>query len=153
MPLLRSRSSVLFLAIVGLAGTWAALTIRFETELLPILPRDLPSVRGLEAFSRLAAGETEVFAVADPSLPAAEQQQLLDQARAAWSVVPAVSSVTSPGENISSEAGTLAAWTLLSAEPSAFACTTSANAPPETNTALSFLSFATSASASSTGAV
>ena len=129
MPLLRSRSSVLFLAIVGLAGTWAALTIRFETELLPILPRDLPSVRGLEAFSRLAAGETEVFAVADPSLPAAEQQQLLDQARAAWSVVPAVSSVTSPGENISSEAGTLAAWTLLSAEPSAFAAITTALEP------------------------
>ena len=53
------------------AGAWAGLTLRLETELLPLLPDALPSVRGLAEFQRRFASEREVFVVADPALPEA----------------------------------------------------------------------------------
>lgn len=120
MALLRSLPGTLFLAVLGLAGLWAALTIRFETELLPVLPRDLPSVRGLAEFSRLAAGENEVFAVADPALPAEERRRSLDLAAAAWRGVPDVAGVTTPGGEAADQAGALAAWMLLHADTDHF---------------------------------
>ena len=43
--------------------------MRFETELIPILPQSLPSVRGLQDFSTLAVGQDEVYVVPDPGLP------------------------------------------------------------------------------------
>ena len=96
MALLRSLPGTFFLFALAGAGLWAALTIRFETELLPALPPELPSVRGLAAFTRLAAGENEVFAVADPRLPLEERTRLLTAAREAWSALPAVASITTP---------------------------------------------------------
>ena len=57
MALFRSLPGMLFLLAVLGAGIWSALTIRFETELLPVLPQNLPSVRGLGEFARLAAGQ------------------------------------------------------------------------------------------------
>ncbi len=77
MALLRSLPGTLFLLALAAAGLWAALTLRFETELLPVLPPDLPSVQGIRTFADLAAGQNEVFAVADPALPPEDRDRLL----------------------------------------------------------------------------
>jgi predicted exporter/lauroyl/myristoyl acyltransferase len=121
MPLLRSLPGTLFLLVLAGAGLWAALTIRFETELLPVLPPQLPSVRGIDAFARLAAGENEVFAVADPALSAAERARLLSATRTALAKLPAIASISTPAEQFEAQSGTLAAWLLLQADPSVFA--------------------------------
>ena len=118
MALFRSLPGTLFLVAVAGAGLWAALTIRFETELLPALPPELPSVRGLAAFTRLAAGENEVFAVADPRLPLEERTRLLAATRAALTALPSVASITTPAEQFETQSGTLAAWLLLQADSS-----------------------------------
>ncbi len=121
MPLLRSLPGTLFLAALGGAGIWAALTIRFGTELLPILPPQLPSVRGLETFAALAAGDNQVLAVPDPALPADERARLLAAARTALTACPEVAAVTTPTEPFESQSGALAAWLLLHADPAVFA--------------------------------
>lgn len=139
MVLFRSTGATLFLGTLLLAGAWAAWTIRFETEFLPVLPPDLPSVRGLEQFTKLAAGENEVFAVADPALPAAAQQQTLAAARQAWSGLPSLASLTTPGEQIIQQAGLLGAWILLNSPPANFAATIAKLAPDQTASSLAAL--------------
>ena len=83
MALLRSLPGTLFILALAAAGLWAALTLRFETELLPVLPPDLPSVQGIKTYADLAAGQNEVFAVADPALPPEDRDRLLAETRAA----------------------------------------------------------------------
>jgi len=64
--------SVLLLA----AAAWSAKTIRLETELLALLPQDMPSVRGLDAFSRQFASDREVILVADTTMPAGDAEDI-----------------------------------------------------------------------------
>jgi predicted exporter/lauroyl/myristoyl acyltransferase len=123
MPLLRSPSAALFLLVVLGAGIWSALTIRFETELLPVLPPQLPSVRGLDEFSRLAAGDHEIYAVPDPALSAEERGELLAKTRAALAKLPGVASVSTTQETLAEHSGILAAWLLLNSPPEVFAST------------------------------
>lgn len=120
MPLLRSPSAALFLIAVLAAGIWSALTIRFETELLPILPSNLPSVRGLEEFTRLAAGDGEIYAVPDPALSPDDRGRLLGKARAALAPLSSIASVSTPGETLEKNSGTFAAWLLLNGPPEVF---------------------------------
>lgn len=121
MALLRSLPGTFFLATLAAGGLWAALTLRFETEFLPILPPDLPSVRGIQMYADLAAGENEVFAVPDPALPTAERERLLSETRTALSALPQVAAVTTPAEQFENQSGALAAWMLLQADESVFA--------------------------------
>ncbi len=129
MALLRSLPGTLFLLVLASTGLWAGLTLRFETELLPVLPPDLPSVRGIQAYADLAAGQSEVFAVPDPSLPAAERELLLAETRTALTGLPQVAAITTPAEHIEEQAGTLAAWMLLQADEALFANVTEALQP------------------------
>lgn len=121
MVLLRSPFSAAFLAFVIAAGVWGIITMKLQTELLPILPPSLPSVRGLVEFSHLAAGEDDVFAVADPSLPLGDRIALLQEARAALAAAPGVKKVAAPEESIANNLGVFAAWALLNSPPEVFA--------------------------------
>lgn len=123
MVFFRSTGASLFLAGLLGAGIWAATTIRFETEFLPVLPPELPSVRGLKHFSRLAAGENQVYAVANPDLSVADQERAISSARQSWSQLPVVDLVTTPAEQLISNAGLLGAWILLNAPPKNFSAT------------------------------
>lgn len=120
MALFRSLPGTAFLAILLLAGIWASLTLRFQTDLLPVLPQGLPSVRGLAEFSRMAAGEDEIFAVANPLLPEHERRRLLSAARRAAASVPGVGSVATPAEAALRDPGLIAAWWLVNAPPETF---------------------------------
>jgi predicted exporter len=121
MALLRSLPGTLFLVALAAAGLWAALTLRFETELLPVLPPDLPSVQGIRTYADLAAGQNEVFAVADPALPPEDRDRLLAETRAALTALPQVAAITTPAEQVEEQAGALAAWMLLHADEAVFA--------------------------------
>lgn len=121
MALFRSLPGTLFLLGVLAAGIWSALTIRFETELLPVLPQDLPSVRGLEEFARLASGENEIYVVANPELPVQVRSGLLNEARAALEQCHAVGSVSIPSEELAANAGLFAAWLVSHADSETFA--------------------------------
>jgi predicted exporter/lauroyl/myristoyl acyltransferase len=121
MALLRSLPGTLFILALAAAGLWAALTLRFETELLPVLPPDLPSVQGIRTYAGLAAGQNEVFAVADPALPPEDRDRLLAETRAALTALPQVAAITTPAEQFEEQAGALAAWMLLHADEAVFA--------------------------------
>lgn len=120
MVLLRSPFSAAFLAFVIAAGAWGIATMKLQTELLPILPPSLPSVRGLVEFSHLAAGEDDVFAVADPSLPMEDRIALLQKARTALAATQGVKRVAAPEESIANNLGVFAAWVLLNSPPEVF---------------------------------
>ncbi|MFM6173975.1 MAG: MMPL family transporter, partial [Sphaerospermopsis kisseleviana] len=121
MALLRSLPSTIFLLGLLGAGIWSALTIRFETELLPVLPQSLPSIQGITEFERLAAGENEVYVVADPALPAEERQRLVSKTRDSLRGSPDVGSATLPSEELVENAGVFAAWMASHANSEAFA--------------------------------
>jgi|GEM_PF-315105 predicted exporter/lauroyl/myristoyl acyltransferase len=131
MVLLRSPLSAGFLALILGAGIWALATVRFETELLPILPSSSPSVRGLNEYARLAAGEDEIYVVPNPELPESDRANLLAMIRPALAAVPGVRQVTAPGEILSENAGTFAAWILLQSPPKFFRQVTEAFASDE----------------------
>lgn len=118
--LLRSPIRILFLALVLGSGLWAWASLRFETELLPILPESLPSVRGLEDFSQLALGEDEVYVVPNPSLSQERREDLLRKLQPALSSVEGVERVDFPSEELMENAGVFAAWILLNAPPETF---------------------------------
>ncbi len=94
--------------------------MRFETELLPILPQSLPSVRGLQDFSRLALGEDEVYVVPNPALPPQRREHLLKKLQPALSGVEGVAKVGIPSGEWVENAGVLAAWILFNAPPETF---------------------------------
>ena len=82
------------------AGAWAGLTLRLETELLPLLPDALPSVRGLAEFQRRFASEREVFVVADPALPETARAAAMQKLRPALAALPGVASVAARGAHL-----------------------------------------------------
>lgn len=120
MILLRTPLTAAFLAVVILVGIWGATTAKLQTELLPTLPPSLPSVRGIIEFTGLAVGEDDVFAVANPSLPATERAQLLETARAALASAQGVRKVVAPQETFMQNLGAFAAWVLINAPPEVF---------------------------------
>jgi predicted RND superfamily exporter protein/lauroyl/myristoyl acyltransferase len=57
------RASLIVAPLIVLAGLWAAATIRLQTELLPLMPQDLPSVRGLTLFQENFSSAQDVTVV------------------------------------------------------------------------------------------
>ena len=94
--------------------------MRFETELISILPQSLPSVRGLQDFSTLAVGQDEVYVVPDPEMPAEQRAEWLAKIRPALAEVPNVAQMEFPSEELVKNAGVFAAWLLVNAPPETF---------------------------------
>lgn len=120
MSLFRSPFKAAFLVLVMGFGVWALLTLKLQTELLQTLPDSLPSVRGLVGFSRLAAGEDNVFVVADPASSVQERVRWLEKARVALQAVNGVGRVSAPEEDFADNIGVFAAWILLNSPPEVF---------------------------------
>jgi len=120
MILFRSPLRALFLLALLAAGIWATATIRFQTELLPILPPQLPSVRGLVAFAGLVSAENEVIVVTDPSLPEDGRAALLSRLAPRLAALPGVSSVTPLGGEWAAHPEISLAWALFNAPPEVF---------------------------------
>ncbi len=57
------RASLIVAPLILLAGVWAAATIRLQTELLPLMPQDLPTVRGLTLFQQHFSSAQDVTVV------------------------------------------------------------------------------------------
>lgn len=112
---------ILIATLLLAAAAWAAKTLRMETELLALLPQDLPAVRGLDGFSRQFASDREVILVADETMSAEERENALLRLRSALTSVAGVESVSAPGEEWLSQAPTLAAWMAWNLPPGEFA--------------------------------
>ncbi|MGH8573195.1 MAG: hypothetical protein ACREX8_11570, partial [Gammaproteobacteria bacterium] len=80
---------IVVLALVAGAG-WAGWTIRLETELLALFPRELPSVRGLDRFQRQFVSDREVVLVLDDTLPGAARDAVFQKLRPALAALPGV---------------------------------------------------------------
>ncbi len=111
---------VIFLALLLGGGIWAWATLRFETELIPILPESLSSVRGLRDFSELVVGENDIQVVPDPALPVERRAELLAKLQPALAGEEKVARVQFPMEDLTRNAGVFAAWILLNAPPETF---------------------------------
>jgi uncharacterized protein len=111
---------IAIICIVLAAATWAAKTIRLETELLALLPKELPSVRGLDEFSRQFASDREVILVADETMPASERDAALTKLRPLLKAIHGVESVSAPGEEMLAQAPALAAWMVWNLPPDQF---------------------------------
>ncbi|MGV3531975.1 MAG: MMPL family transporter [Chthoniobacteraceae bacterium] len=121
MILLRSPLRVLVIVALLLGGVWAGLTLRLETELLPLMPSKLPSVRGLEEFQRRFASEREVHVVADPAMPEPERAAAFRKLRPELAKLPGVAAVVAPGEEFGANFPELAAWAVGNLPPEKFA--------------------------------
>lgn len=139
MSLLRSPWRLLAVAALLLGGAWAGLTLRLETELLPLLPGGLPSVRGLAEFQRRFASEREVYVVADPALPEDARAAAFQKLRPALAALPGIASVAAPGEDLAANWPELAAWAVWNLPPENFAHALAALAPERTRTQLAAL--------------
>lgn len=120
MILLRSPLRVLVIVALLFGGAWAAATLRLETELLPLLPAQLPSVRGLEEFQRRFASEREVHVVADPAMPESERAATWRTLRPALEKMPGIAAVVAPGEELGANFPELAAWAVGNLPPERF---------------------------------
>ncbi len=113
-----------FLRITVLAllagAVWAGWTIRLETELLALLPQELPSVRGLDQFQRHFASDREVILVTDDTLPAAARDEVFQKLRPVLAALPGVESVAAPGDEWLQAAPQLAAWAIWNSPPEQF---------------------------------
>ncbi len=129
VSLLRSPIRLLVVIVLLLGGVWAGCTLRLETELLPLLPSHLPSVRGLAEFQRRFASEREVYVVADPAMPEAERAIAFQKLRPALAALPGVASVAAPGEDLAKDWPQLSAWAVWNLPPENFARALAALAP------------------------
>ena len=139
MSLLRSPWRLLVVVAVLLAGAWAGKTLRLETELLPLMPGGLPSVRGLAEFQRRFASEREVYVVADPAMPEEARAAAFRLLRPALAAIPGVASVGAPGEDLAGNWPELAAWAVWNLPPEGFARALAAMAPERVGTELAAL--------------
>ncbi len=121
MLLLRSPLRVLVIAALLLGGAWAAMTIRLETELLPLMPPQLPSVRGLEEFQRRFASEREVHVVADPAMSDGERAAAFRALRPALAEIQGIATVVAPGEEFAANFPELSAWAVANLPSEQFA--------------------------------
>jgi predicted RND superfamily exporter protein len=90
LPTHKWWSRILVICLLLTAAAWAARTIRLETELLALLPQELPSVRGLDVFSRQFASDREVIIVADESMPVTERKLALHKLKPLIATLPGV---------------------------------------------------------------
>lgn len=111
---------ILVICLLLGAAIWAARTIRLETELLALLPQELPSVRGLDGFSRWFSSDREVVLVADDSMPVLQRQDALRRLKPALAALPGVASVQEPYEGWRQHAPQLAAWMAWNLPPDQF---------------------------------
>ena len=136
VSLLRSPIRLLVVVALLIGGAWAGFTLRLETELLPLLPGHLPSVRGLAEFQRRFASEREVYVVADPALPEAERAFAFQKLRPALAALPGVASVAAPGEDLAKDWPQLSAWAVWNLAPENFSRALAALAPERVQTQL-----------------
>jgi len=59
----------LLIPVTVAAGLWSVATLRFQTELLPLFPPDLPSVKALASAQEAVVSSRQVIAVAAPGSP------------------------------------------------------------------------------------
>jgi uncharacterized protein len=57
---------IIIACAIVVVGIWSLKTIRFQTELYPLFPQDLPSVQGLKTFQHQFATAQELFLVIQP---------------------------------------------------------------------------------------
>lgn len=124
-----ARIAVILALFIG--GGWSAWTIRLETELLPLMPQTLPSVRGLQGFQQRFGNDREILLVADPSMPAEERGEVFDRLRPKIAAVPGVAAVVAPGEDVARDLPALAAWALWNLPPERFATVVKALTPEQ----------------------
>lgn len=136
MSLLRSPIRLLVIIALLVGGAWAGFTLRLETELLPLLPGHLPSVRGLEEFQRRFASEREVYVVADPAMPEEARAAAFQKLRPALAAIPGVASVAAPGEDLAKDWPQLSAWAVWNLAPENFARALAALEPERVRTQL-----------------
>ena len=110
---------IVVLALVA-GAVWAGWTIRLETELLALFPRELPSVRGLDRFQRQFVSDREVILVLDDTLPGAGRDAVFQKLRPALAALPGVESVEASGAEWLKAAPQLAAWAIWNLEPERF---------------------------------
>ena len=120
----RPRILVVLALLVG--AVWAGWTIRLETELLALLPQDLPSVRGLDSFQRQFASDREVLLVADETMPAAEREEAFKKIKPLLAALPGVESAEATGGEWLKSAPQLAAWAIWNLPPEQFSKVTAA---------------------------
>ena len=118
LPSGRLPRIIVVLALVAGAG-WAGWTIRLETELLALFPRELPSVRGLDRFQRQFVSDREVIVVLDDTLPGAGRDAVFQKLRPALAAL-GVESVEATGAEWLKAAPQLAAWAISNLEPEPF---------------------------------
>ena len=127
------------ICVVLAAAGWAGKTIRLETELLALLPQDLPSVRGLDAFARQFASDQELVLVVGEDMPALQRKQVLRKIRPVLASLPDVASVRAPGEEWRLNAPLLAAWTVWNLPSDQFRKLTAALEPQRVRATLAAL--------------
>ncbi|MGH8576681.1 MAG: MMPL family transporter [Gammaproteobacteria bacterium] len=110
---------IVVLALVA-GAVWSGWTIRLETELLALFPRELPSVRGLDRFQRQFVSDREVILVLDDTLPGAGRDAVFQKLRPALAALPGVESVEATGGEWLKAAPQLAAWAIWNLAPEAF---------------------------------
>jgi uncharacterized protein len=112
------RITVVLALVAG--AVWAGWTIRLETELLALFPRELPSVRGLDRFQRQFVSDREVILVLDDTLPGTGRDAVFQKLRPALAALPGVESVEASGGEWLKAAPQLAAWAIWNLEPEPF---------------------------------
>jgi uncharacterized protein len=123
--------------LVVLAGAvWAGWTIRLETELLALFPRELPSVRGLDQFQRQFTSDREVILVADDTLPATERDEVFQKLRPVLAALLGVESVAASGDEWLRAAPQLAAWAIWNLPAERFSRVVAALGPGAVRTRL-----------------
>ncbi|MGH8533154.1 MAG: MMPL family transporter, partial [Gammaproteobacteria bacterium] len=105
-----ARITVVLVVLAG--AVWAGWTIRLETELLALFPRELPSVRGLDQFQRQFTSDREVILVAEDTLPATARDEAFQKLRPVLAALPGVESVAALGDEWLRAAPELAAWAI-----------------------------------------
>lgn len=116
MKLLFSQRGLFAVPLVIVAGLWSLLTIQFQSELLPLFPQHLPSVRGLTLF-QFGFGTTQELTVV---LEGADRQET-DRVADALRRLPGVETVTVPGQGGWESMAANVAWMLANLPPDDFA--------------------------------
>lgn len=135
------------IAAILIAGIWAARTIHFQSELLPIFPRELSSVKGLQTFQDKFASAQEVIVVIEGApldvwsgthrinvpIPSIEFRETLEQNLRR---IPEAESVTTLGDFTPKDMAQVLAWGVANLPPVDFAQFQAIFTPTELKTRL-----------------
>src|SRR5829696_6660616 len=120
MSLLRSPLRLAIILALLIGGVWAALTLRLETEVLQLMPTQLPSVRGLREFQERFGSERELYLVADPKMPEPDRRAAFEKLRPVLAGLPGVEAVVAPDEEFGRNWPVVAGWALSNLPPERF---------------------------------